>query len=164
MLIRNITDQGGSIPIEIISYNNDIVCLLQMKIIKGLSWILLIIYSLNSSHKANVDDITLMYPFDAVPKGVCNLTVVNVTTTQDCNSTSCRIFNISRTSILSEDTEGTIDLEVLRKIEYYKHLEKRIWSISPPILFGKKSLQKLNWKTTWNNKCNVLFVRKYRSM
>ena len=112
-----------------------------MKIIKDLSWILLVnsVSSLNLSHKVNVDETSSMSSFFATPKGMCDSTAANVTTIQDLNSTSSKVVNISCVSTVSEDTAEIIDFDTLKKIEYYNHLAKRIWSISPPILFGKKS-------------------------
>ena len=109
-----------------------------MKIIKYLLWILLVnsVSSLNSSHKTNADDTSSMSSFVEIPKGMCNSTAANVMPTQDLNS---RMVNIPCVSNLLEDTDETIDLDDLKKIEFYYHLAERIWRISPPILLGKKS-------------------------
>ena len=113
-----------------------------MKIIADLFWILLVngIYILNSIGKTSADDTSSMSLFVATPKGICDPVAANVMTTQDLNSTtSDRLVTMSCVSTISEDTDETIDVDDLRKIEFYNHLAEKIWRISPPILLGKKS-------------------------
>ena len=67
------------------------------------------------------------------PQSICNLSATNIET-KTLNNTS--VENIGITYI-SEAGEETTDLEVIKKIQYYKNLHKRIWRISLPILLGK---------------------------
>ena len=112
-----------------------------MKIIKYLFWILLVnsVSSLNSSPKANANGTSSMSLFVGIPNGMCDPATDYMTTIQDSNSITSRFVNISCVSTVSEDTDETIDVDDLKKIEFYYHLAEEIWRISAPILLGKKS-------------------------
>ena len=113
-----------------------------MNNIKYLFWILLVnsVSILNSSHKTNADGTSSMSLFVGTPKGMCDPATDNITTMQDSSSTTSRFVNFSCASHLSEDTDETIDVDDLKKIEFYYHLAEKIGRISPPILIGKTSL------------------------
>ena len=133
--------------------------MLKIMLIKDLLWIVLVnwVNSLNVSHKANVDVSPTMSSFGATLKEMCDPTSANFTAVQDLN-TSSRTANISCMASLLEVTEENNDVDVLKKIQYYNYLERRIWAISPPILLGKvRSLKLIQISLDQRIKCLVCF-------
>ena len=111
-----------------------------MKHIKNLVWILYLkeVYSLNTSQLTNVDNTSSMF-ISSFPtsQGLCYLAPTNNTTIPTLNIS--RTGNVSILCMLNlpSATEEMIDFDVIRKIEYYYDVAKRIWRIFPVILLGK---------------------------
>ena len=111
-----------------------------MKDINNLVWALFVkeVCSLNSSQLTNVDNTSSMILSSfSTSQGMCNLA--------PSNNTTIKTLNISRTGNVSilcmlnlpSATEEMIDFDVIRKIEYYHDVSKKIWRIFPIILLGK---------------------------
>ena len=111
-----------------------------MKHIKNLVWILFLkgFCSLSSSHLLDVDSTSSMF-LSGVPasQGMCYLAATNNTTIPTLNMN--RTGNVSILCMLNipSATEEMVDFDVIRKIEYYYDVAKRIWRIFPVILLGK---------------------------
>ena len=111
-----------------------------MKHIKNLVWILFLkeVCSLNSNNLLDVDSSSSVF-LSSVPtsQGMCYLAPTNNTTIQTLNIS--RTGNVSILCMLNlpSATEEIIDFDVIKKIEYYYDVTKRIWTIFPIILLGK---------------------------
>ena len=110
-----------------------------MKHTRDLFWILLVkqFYGLNLSLNTNVDNTSLVFP-NSTTTIMWNPDTTNFSTKQTLNYTNTGTNNTLYMLNLSEAAEETIDIDVLKKIEYYSNIATAIWRILPPILLGKK--------------------------
>ena len=117
-----------------------------MKHIKNLVWILFLkeACSLNSNNLLDVDNnssvVVSSFP---TSQGMCYLAPTDNTTIQTLNMNTAGNVSILCMLNLQPATEEMIDFEVIRKIEYYYDVAKRIWRIFPIILLGKFAINKL---------------------
>ena len=77
-------------------------------------------------------------------QGLCYLAPTNNTTIQTLNMSSSGNVSILCMLNLPSATEEMIDFDVIRKIEYYYDVSKRIWRIFPVILLGTFAINKLH--------------------
>ena len=74
---------------------------------------------------------------------MCYLAPTDNTTIQTLNMNTAGNVSILCMLNLQPATEEMIDFEVIRKIEYYYDVAKRIWRIFPIILLGKFGHEKI---------------------
>ena len=90
---------------------------------------------MNTSQLTNVDNTSSMFISSfRTSQGICYLAPTNNTTIQALNMSSTGNVSILCILNLPSATEEMIDFDVIRKIEYYYDVSKRIWRIFPVIL------------------------------
>ena len=80
-----------------------------------------------------------------------NVTIDRASDNVTTETVSCNI-SVTNTSCTNNVTEPPVDYDLLREIDYYKNLARRIWKIWSPVLLGKTafSLVKSCWITSFS--------------